>query len=1518
MPTHQGPLNVDRETGESVGSSISSVPDERLHNPQASNASAQLYDEDSNSKDFPKCDKGCLHRTFFILENLTSTDNASEHSTATEKTGNAMQGFRIHSKTGMPRHSSDTDIRASESVNDRTSCASRSSSVGSQTDPPQPRRQPVITAKTSKSIKRTASSLVISAHRRRSVKSGSVSSTDGEPQIEPSPAKVPKLGPQSQKKDREAWAKYQKETAQQKADLQVSSKTQVSLKNAVQQSPPLPQVYMRQVRKQLKRLVTQHEWEKALELIERRFQTIIGVHDRVLDEVMQEAVQQEQWQAVEQLIELHVARHLLCKVFSEAFKKDQWSWVRKTMLMNSRDLKLNTAALQEAVKVAEEELQVLELLRDLNVECHADESFFEALEKRFWHAASVMVSKQFVTQEQCREACEIVLLEAVGHYKDNQKSGRSAGKGDAETGRLKSDQKRCTDMWSFLYLLAQLRITREPIQDYITQALASNDWMFAKKLAYLLPAESDDGQLPVLFTEAMRRDDWPYVVSRLSPSIQHNESILHAAVARGAWNYAVQIVGKTQKAVQDAVSRWSKLDAVLFLQQCCDDDVMSSAFKMSVRNGDWEYVALLAHPSVKDEYRLVALQEVISQWARVFFRLLMQGKGDSPREDNSECVFTTTPVRNSGSFATRTSSSGYFCWSSSSPPETPFNFSALPANSNDPAFLLKQADATAFNIDLLHVSHCQDTPLLSEKSRPESVCSLDDVFLPEEAGPSLHQYEWKDIRQNGQYLYTLVQLTRCLSKAQGSTLSSQHRELLKDTITRWAQAVKDLLQNTYLANSFSIDDVCCNLLYSVEKKMELMATSTDATSETAWASVPILVTQTINANLAQFALDHTLASKRWDIIQDVLLFALESFTENGRRLIFKQALEDNQWDTVQSLAEFDLYTDQVREAVAAAMKAHQNDLVLFLLDLQQLSLEEIQDVFLQAVSTTQWDLVLPLLERGATTDNLFKDSSTTSSSATQQLEEELSNSISGQQEQPNDATQRFPTHSMVLQLRNSGQLSDEEQWELLQEAVSQQKWHIVAQVIRKCKIGDHAAVHRKLFPEALDQRQWGVIRVLIQRGVKDVPQCYQAYALDLIQQGKWSIVGQVFLNSEEKDEETFSEVLSRAITKQEWSTVVLLIQSGLSEEQRTYLFQFATHTSNWKIVEQLTDKKDSVGYYLSEYAFDIAANQSNWELVCHYVQQGVDIDYQDRDGHTALHLAATQRDKDGVQKLMRLGPDVNIMNDNQITPMHLVAKMKSWDLVKLMIENGGNINLPDHKNITVLRYLLEAGQADILHLAVEQGCDVMADSVKGRTAIHVLLSAGYYRTVMKMVEQGADASATTAGRTLLHFAINQTTLSSMESCLSLCIDLGLSTHQPKVNDSHITRSESNTLADQLKNSPTWMALRNMSVPFKILWMLLESGSSSYFELQLLKSWKHLKEIASGSENGKQKVLYLTRAASNPHSLKHLCRLAISHQMGCKGDRKQRIASLPLPRQMKDYVSFSDVLSVVKYQGKRML
>lgn len=497
-------------------------------------------------------------------------------------------------------------------------------------------------------------------------------------------------------------------------------------------------------------------------------------------------------------------------------------------------------------------------------------------------------------------------------------------------------------------------------------------------------------------------------------------------------------------------------------------------------------------------------------------------------------------------------------------------------------------------------------------------------------------------------------------------------------------------------------------------------------------------------------------------------------------------------------------------------------------------------------------------------------------------------------------------------------LSDADQWELLQEAASQHKWHVVSFAIQTCSIGSHPVVHHKLFAEALLQGEWGVVRALVKRQVRDVPLCYQESALQLLQLGKWSIAGQVFQGCTEKDEHTFSEVLTKAVARQEWSTVLQLAQSGLTTEQRLFLFETATNHTNWPVIKQLTTKRDSIGIYLSQYAFGIAALRSNWDLVCHYVHQGVDINEQDREGNTALHLAALQRDQEGVHKLMRLSPDVNILNNDQVSPFHITVRNKAWDVAKLMIESGGNICLPDKHNDTVLKYLLEVAQADVLHFAVSRGCNIMAESVKDRTALHVLLFAGYYDTVREVVDQGTDPDIVADGRTMLHFAANRTALSSMESCVSLCIELGLSTHQPSVTDGQIRKCSSTQLANGLRNSPICMALRNKSVPFKVLWMLLESGASSNFELNLLKSWKQLKNIESTGANGKQKVLYLTNTASNAQSLRHLCRLTISHQMGCKGDRRQRIASLPLPRQMKDYVSFSDVLSVVKYQGKRML
>nr|KAG5688738.1 hypothetical protein BaRGS_002062 [Batillaria attramentaria] len=88
-------------------------------------------------------------------------------------------------------------------------------------------------------------------------------------------------------------------------------------------------------------------------------------------------------------------------------------------------------------------------------------------------------------------------------------------------------------------------------------------------------------------------------------------------------------------------------------------------------------------------------------------------------------------------------------------------------------------------------------------------------------------------------------------------------------------------------------------------------------------------------------------------------------------------------------------------------------------------------------------------------------------------------------------------------------------------------------------------------------------------------------------------------------------------------------------------------------------------------------------------------------------------------------------------------------------------------------------------------------------------------------------------------------------------------------------------------------------------LLHESGSSSNCELFLLKNDASIR--AQLERQRRQDIVqYLDRAASNPASLQHLCRLTVSHLVGCRPGRRDRVASLPLTWCTKDLVLFEDL------------
>ena len=127
----------------------------------------------------------------------------------------------------------------------------------------------------------------------------------------------------------------------------------------------------------------------------------------------------------------------------------------------------------------------------------------------------------------------------------------------------------------------------------------------------------------------------------------------------------------------------------------------------------------------------------------------------------------------------------------------------------------------------------------------------------------------------------------------------------------------------------------------------------------------------------------------------------------------------------------------------------------------------------------------------------------------------------------------------------------------------------------------------------------------------------------------------------------------------------------------------------------------------------------------------------------------------------------------------------------------------------------------------------------------------------------------------------------------LCIKAGVSTHQQ---------------ADDLCISSVEIALNWCYFsPLSTIKGLFESGACSHDELRRLKNDTNIK-IRLETRNQTRILQFMEEAARTPRSLQNLCRLLVSHLIGCWPGRENRILSLPVPQCVKDFLMFADLAS----------
>ncbi|CAB0038587.1 unnamed protein product [Trichogramma brassicae] len=127
------------------------------------------------------------------------------------------------------------------------------------------------------------------------------------------------------------------------------------------------------------------------------------------------------------------------------------------------------------------------------------------------------------------------------------------------------------------------------------------------------------------------------------------------------------------------------------------------------------------------------------------------------------------------------------------------------------------------------------------------------------------------------------------------------------------------------------------------------------------------------------------------------------------------------------------------------------------------------------------------------------------------------------------------------------------------------------------------------------------------------------------------------------------------------------------------------------------------------------------------IQRTVQINAQDKLGHTALHCALLRRDKTVVELLLRNGADPNLATKEGSTPLHIIAKSCSDndELAKTLFELSDEkyhpvpVNAQDMSGETPLLLAMKNKNRMLVELLLKNGADPNLSNKKGFAPLHI-------------------------------------------------------------------------------------------------------------------------------------------------------------------------------------------------------
>lgn len=134
-----------------------------------------------------------------------------------------------------------------------------------------------------------------------------------------------------------------------------------------------------------------------------------------------------------------------------------------------------------------------------------------------------------------------------------------------------------------------------------------------------------------------------------------------------------------------------------------------------------------------------------------------------------------------------------------------------------------------------------------------------------------------------------------------------------------------------------------------------------------------------------------------------------------------------------------------------------------------------------------------------------------------------------------------------------------------------------------------------------------------------------------------------------------------------------------------------------------------------------AVRKEDRKLLKGLIKAGVDINFQDKFGVTALMESARLKGAGITELLLSNGANTALKNNEGDTALLIAATTGSLDVVKTLIQSGANLNDLNKKKCTALILTLYRNDQAMAEYLISKGADIFLQDAKGRSAYDIAL-----------------------------------------------------------------------------------------------------------------------------------------------------------------------------------------------------